>query len=259
MNGYAHRVSAAVVGLALVCAATVLPSRAVPSAAGAPPWMAAGIAPRVAPLPAPAGSFGWPLAGTPRVVRPFDPPPQRWLPGHRGVDLAAAPGATIYAAGPGIVRFAGMIAGRGVVSVEHRGGLRTTYEPVVPAVRTGDRLAAGDPIGRLAAGHPGCAEPACLHWGLRRGAEYLDPLALLSLGRVRLLPLAEPSDRRAASAGGSPSSVIAGPAREPHVWAWVGSRGGDRGAGAGRGRRQRWVASRPGRRSASRSYSSARL
>jgi len=30
---------------------------------------------------------------------------------------------------------------------------------------------------------------ACLHWGLLQGDVYLDPLALLGLGRVRLLPL----------------------------------------------------------------------
>jgi murein DD-endopeptidase MepM/ murein hydrolase activator NlpD len=108
------------------------------------------------------------------------------------VDLAAAPGATVRAAGAGTIVFAGQVAGRGVVSVAHPGGLRTTYEPVAVAVadlRPGDTVAAGGEIGVLAPGHPGCPEAACLHWGLRRGADYLDPLTLLGLGRVRLLPL----------------------------------------------------------------------
>src|SRR5919197_310451 len=70
-----------------------------------------------------------------------------------------------------------------------RGGLRTTYEPVTPLVRAGQRVRAGDPIGQLVAGHPGCPVAACLHWGLRRGTTYLDPLALLGYARVRLLPL----------------------------------------------------------------------
>jgi murein DD-endopeptidase MepM/ murein hydrolase activator NlpD len=143
-----------------------------------------------APVTARAGAFRWPLDGAPRVVRRFDPPPQPWLPGHRGVNLAGMPGATVRAAGAGRVRFAGRIAGRFVVSVDHAGGLRTTYEPVEPVVRTGDEVAAGDPIGRLASGHPGCTVSACLHWGLRRGDMYLDPLALLGLAQVRLLPLA---------------------------------------------------------------------
>jgi murein DD-endopeptidase MepM/ murein hydrolase activator NlpD len=123
-------------------------------------------------------------------VRRFDTPPQPWLPGHRGADLPAVPGTVVRAAGAGTIVFAGQVAGRGVVSVAHPGGLRTTYEPVlVDDHRPGDPVAAGERIGTLAAGHPGCAAPACLHWGLRRGAEYLDPLTLLGFGRVRLLPL----------------------------------------------------------------------
>jgi murein DD-endopeptidase MepM/ murein hydrolase activator NlpD len=87
------------------------------------------------------------------------------------------------------VTFAGLVAGRGVVSVTHPGGLRSTYEPVTATVRTGDVVSAGQSLGELEAGHPGCPAAACLHWGLRRGEQYLDPLALLGLGRVRLLPL----------------------------------------------------------------------
>ncbi|HEX6075072.1 MAG TPA: M23 family metallopeptidase [Micromonosporaceae bacterium] len=133
--------------------------------------------------------YGWPLAGTPLVTRPFDPPPERWRSGHRGVDLAGRPGLTVRAAGAGVVHFAGWLAGRGVVSIQHTDGLRTTYEPVEPLVAVGDRVRAGDVIGRLTAGHPGCTGLACLHWGLRQGIDYLDPLSLLGLGRVRLLPM----------------------------------------------------------------------
>lgn len=140
------------------------------------------------PAPAGAGRYGWPVL-PPQVVRRFDPPPQPWLAGHRGIDLAASPGSTVRAAGAGTVLFARVLAGRGVVVVAHSGGLRTTYEPVDVAVAVGDQVAAGDLLGAVTAGHPGCAVAACLHWGLRRGADYLDPLALLGLGRVRLLPL----------------------------------------------------------------------
>ena len=177
---------APVVLAACLLAAAVLP--------GAPPHAVAGV--RMASEPEPR--FRWPLDGQPAVVRPFDPPPRPWLPGHRGVDLAAAPGDAVRAAGGGVVRFSGTVAGRGVVSVEHPGGLRTTYEPVTPAVHAGDPVEAGDLVGRLVAGHPGCPVVACLHWGLRRGEEYLDPLALLGRARVRLLPvegLRGPADR----------------------------------------------------------------
>jgi murein DD-endopeptidase MepM/ murein hydrolase activator NlpD len=125
-------------------------------------------------------------------VRRFDPPLRPWLAGHRGVDLSTAPAERVRAAGAGTVVFAGEVAGRGVVSLAHPGGLRTTYEPLTATVAVGEQVALGDPIGLLAAGHPGCPAPACLHWGLRRGDLYLDPLALLGLGRVRLLPLRGP-------------------------------------------------------------------
>lgn len=138
----------------------------------------------------PATRFGWPVSGA-EVVRRFDPPPSPWLPGHRGVDLAATPGAVVHAAGAGTVVYAGVLAGRGVLSVRHAGGLRTTYEPVDvdAAVRIGLLVGAGERLGTLTPGHPGCPAAACLHWGLRRGERYLDPLALLGAGRVRLLPL----------------------------------------------------------------------
>ena len=132
--------------------------------------------------------FAWPLSPT-TVVRPFDPPPQPWLAGHRGVDLAGVPGATVVSAAAGTVIFAGVVAGRGVVSVAHPDGLRTTYEPVAATVRTGDTVLAGTTVGTLVAGHPGCPVAACLHWGLRRMDVYLDPLTLAGRGRVRLLPL----------------------------------------------------------------------
>lgn len=138
----------------------------------------------------PASGYRWPLDGVPAVVRRFAPPPEPWLAGHRGVDLAADPGAVVRAAGPGVVYFAGQVAGRGVVSIEHAGGLRSTYEPVIPGVRVRAAVRAGDPIGILVSGHAGCPAAWCLHWGVRHGETYLDPLALLGLARVRLLPLA---------------------------------------------------------------------
>ena len=130
----------------------------------------------------------WPLDPQPDVVAPFDPPAQPWEAGHRGVDLAGHPGQVVRTALPGRVAFAGSIAGKPVVSVDH-GDRRTTYEPVVATVSPGDVVAGGDPIGRLVVLHGHCVPAACLHWGLRRGDTYLDPLSLVGGGPVRLLPL----------------------------------------------------------------------
>ena len=131
--------------------------------------------------------FGWPLPVPHPVVRPFAAPASPYGPGHRGVDLAGEVGAPVFAAGAGVVVFAGPVAGRSVVSLEHEGGLRTTYEPLIVHVTAGQRVAAGAVLGLLLPGHAGCAG-ACLHWGARRGEEYLDPLGLLGRGRLRLLP-----------------------------------------------------------------------
>jgi murein DD-endopeptidase MepM/ murein hydrolase activator NlpD len=87
-----------------------------------------------------------------------------------------------------VVAFAGMVAGRPVVSVDHGDGLRTTYEPVDPTVGAGTSVDRGSVLGALVPGHTGCPVAACLHWGLRRGETYLDPLELLRPPRIRLLP-----------------------------------------------------------------------
>jgi murein DD-endopeptidase MepM/ murein hydrolase activator NlpD len=139
--------------------------------------------------PPPVSLWVLPVAGHPIVTRPFEAPPHPYAAGHRGADLAAATGAPVLAAGDGVVAFAGMVAGRPVVSIDHPDGLRTTYEPVAPSVGAGQAVARGSPIGTLLAGHAGCPREACLHWGLRRGETYLDPMRLLRPPRIRLLPL----------------------------------------------------------------------
>jgi murein DD-endopeptidase MepM/ murein hydrolase activator NlpD len=135
----------------------------------------------------------WPLRPRPAVVREFDAPSPNWNAGHRGVDLAGAPGQPVYAAGSATVVFAASLAGRSVVSLAHRGGLRTSYEPVVAAVHVGQLVTTESVIGTLAAGHPGCAAEACLHWGAMWGpaarADYVDPLGLLASTPIRLKPL----------------------------------------------------------------------
>ncbi|MFF3574206.1 M23 family metallopeptidase [Nocardia jiangxiensis] len=149
------------------------------------------VVPMLLPMPrAEAGpaAFDWPLHPRPPVLRRFDRPVHDWLPGHRGVDLGGVTGQPVLAAGDGVVVFAGEVAGKPVVSVNHEGGLRTSYEPVRASVAVGRKVFRGEALGTLEAGHPGCAA-ACLHWGLRRGREYLDPLGLIRLAPLRLKPV----------------------------------------------------------------------
>ena len=149
------------------------------------------------------GPWRWPLDGPHDVSRAFAPPAERWHSGHRGADLPAEPGALVRAAAAGRVAYAGLLAGRGVVVGVH-GDLRTTYEPVDAVVAVGDGVDVGEPIGLLAAGNAGCPVPACLHWGLRRGDAYLDPVRLVERGPVRLLPLGT-------VAGPVPAGAVVGP------------------------------------------------
>lgn len=141
-------------------------------------------------IPAPGARYAWPLLPVPTIGARFRAPPHPYGRGHRGVDLVGTAGRPVLAARAGVVVFAGPIGSRSVVSVDHDDGLRTTYEPVRPTVRPGAVVRAGDVLGLLEAGHPGCPAQACLHWGVRRGLqEYLDPLVLLRPPEVRLLPV----------------------------------------------------------------------
>jgi murein DD-endopeptidase MepM/ murein hydrolase activator NlpD len=110
------------------------------------------------------------------------------------VDLAASPGQPVLAVAAGVVTHAGVVAGRGTVTVRHPSGLRSTYEPVRPTVGAGATVATGAVLGRLGSGEATgttghCGPRSCLHLGALRGLDYVDPLALLEDRRVILLPL----------------------------------------------------------------------
>ncbi|MGP9018273.1 murein hydrolase activator EnvC family protein [Streptomyces sp. BR1] len=132
------------------------------------------------------------MPGPPVVIRGWEPPATPYGPGHRGVDLAAPPGTEIRAVAPGRVTFAGPVAGQGVLTITLDGSgsppLRTTYEPVRALVHPGERVTAGQPVAVLDAGPWHCAD-GCLHWGLKRGEVYLNPLVLVRRGHARLLPV----------------------------------------------------------------------
>ncbi|HEX5332651.1 MAG TPA: M23 family metallopeptidase [Cellulomonas sp.] len=137
-----------------------------------------------------APTYAPPLDGPVTVVRAFEAPPAPWAAGHRGVDLAAPDGTPVLAPSDGVVTFAGPVAGRPVVVVSHPDGLRSSLEPVVGSVRVGDPVTRGQVVGMLADVSAHCAPRRCVHWGVRAGETYLDPMSLLPIhGPVVLLPL----------------------------------------------------------------------
>ncbi|MFD4624371.1 murein hydrolase activator EnvC family protein [Streptomyces sp. NPDC058475] len=148
----------------------------------------------------PTVARAWPVGMRPVVLRGWAPPATPYARGHRGVDLAAAPGTPVRAVAPGRVSFSGRVAGRGVVSVELAGTgtppLRTTYGPVRPSVRKGDEVTTGETLGTVEPPDSHCPT-SCLHWGLLRDHTYLNPLSLLPAwllrrGPSRLLPVPVP-------------------------------------------------------------------
>lgn len=135
-----------------------------------------------------AETYAWPLDPPVEVTAPFEAPPAPWAAGHRGVDLRAARGTPVRAPAAGTVTFVGVVAGRGVVTVTHDDGLRSSVEPVTATVAVGVRVAAGGQVGTVAPDGGHCAAAGCLHWGVRRGDVYVDPTGLLDGGPIVLLP-----------------------------------------------------------------------
>lgn len=155
--------------------------------------VATGISPSAA-RSHPTHHWSWPMSPAPSVVTGFRKPVHRWSPGHRGVDLRASEGQDIRAPAAGTVSFSGRVVDRGVVTITTDDGYRTSFEPVTDQAARGTRVRAGDVVARRdpAVGHDGCG--SCLHWGVRRGEDYVNPLSLVGvLGPSVLLPL--PRDR----------------------------------------------------------------
>lgn len=113
------------------------------------------------------------------ISRHFEPPPTPFAAGHRGIDYAAPVGSDVVACAPGVVAFAGPVGGIFAISIDHTGGLRTTYTYLgAVLVKKGAQVAQGALIGRSGAGHDPNDAPE-LHLGLKRGEEYLDPEVVL--------------------------------------------------------------------------------
>lgn len=127
--------------------------------------------------PAPALDLIAPIDGP--IIRHFEQPPTPYAAGHRGIDLGASEGTSVYAAAGGVVAFAGPVGGTRAVSIDHPDGHRTTYSYLsATTVRAGAGVTQGALIGRSGPGHAG-ETPAGLHFGLKRGDAYLDPEPVL--------------------------------------------------------------------------------
>jgi murein DD-endopeptidase MepM/ murein hydrolase activator NlpD len=139
---------------------------------------------------------GWrtpvPLA---RIASRFNP--QRMHPvlhvvmPHNGVDFAAPVGTPIYASAAGVVKSAGDSGPCGnMVQIDHAGGLTSAYchmSRFAPGIHAGQHVESRQLIGYV--GQTGRATGPHLHFAIKRGEVYMDPLAL-KLDGVRVVPVA---------------------------------------------------------------------
>lgn len=124
-------------------------------------------------------ALGWlvpPVDGP--VLRPFLAPSSPYGPGHRGIDYDVAHGAGVRAAGAGTVSWAGSVAGDLSVTIDHGGGLRSTYSILSQIqVIQGTGVEQGQWIGRAGTDHRSGA--GGLHFGVKLDGVYVDPMEYL--------------------------------------------------------------------------------
>jgi len=125
------------------------------------------------------------------IVDVFSLPQGQFGPGNRGITYDTAQGEPIVAAGPGVVVFAGAVAGSLHATIDHGGGLLTSYSFVERLlVRQGDRVAAGEKIALSGDG---------FHFGMRVDGRYVDPETMFGIREVEvsLVPSPRPGERQA--------------------------------------------------------------
>ena len=127
------------------------------------------------------------------IVAPFAPAGS--YAGHWGVDISAQASSIVGAASPGVVSFSGLVAGNNTISVDHGGGLKTSYSFLAARRKgSGARVSTGSPVGVTGLAHDGSAETAALHFSVRIHGAYVDPESVLGCVEydvseaLRLLP-----------------------------------------------------------------------
>ncbi len=125
------------------------------------------------------------------IAEPFSLPAGTYGPGNRGIDYETSTGDPIVAAGPGVVIFAGPVAGSLHLTIDHGDGLLTSYSYVGRLlVSRGDRVEAGERVAISAEG---------FHFGARIDDQYVDPEPLFGVRSVSvaLVPRPDPEARAA--------------------------------------------------------------
>ena len=127
--------------------------------------------------------FTWPCPASGRITSPFgkrSSPTKGASTYHNGVDIGAASGANIVAAAAGEVVSAGYSGAAGnMIMISHGGGIYTLYMHCSKITCSeGQSVKAGQTIGKV--GSTGVSTGPHLHFGIRSGGSYLNPLKYVS-------------------------------------------------------------------------------
>src|ERR671918_756914 len=156
--------------------------------------------------PAPDPARPWLIPPVDGVIgRRWQAPRTDWGPGHRGIDylLPSAEGVSVRAAASGRVKFAGQVGGFLAMTIQHTGGMESTYSQLAEIlVEAGDHVQQGAWIGRASFAHAikdpttGIAhdeDGSGLHFGVKVDGQYVNPEDYLGpvdvSGAIHLAPL----------------------------------------------------------------------
>lgn len=123
--------------------------------------------------------FGMPVDGP--IIASFAPTGR--YSGHWGVDIATEVGSDVGASEPGVVTFSGSVAGNQTISIDHGGGVKTSYSYLSERlVSRGTRVSTNTVIGRSGVAH----DVEALHFSVRVDGVYRNPVEFV--GCLDLVP-----------------------------------------------------------------------
>ena len=128
-------------------------------------------------------SFIWPCPSSSRITSSFgdrESPTEGASSNHKGVDIGASSGADILAAASGQVVIATYSYSAGnYIMIDHGGGVSTVYMHCSQLlVSQGEEVSQGQVIGKV--GSTGYSTGPHLHFGIRSGGSYVNPLSYVS-------------------------------------------------------------------------------
>ena len=128
-------------------------------------------------------SFIWPCPSSSRITSTFgdrESPTEGASSNHKAIDIGASTGANILAAADGEVTISTYSVSAGnYIMLDHGGGVSTVYMHCSQLlVSKGEKVKKGQVIAKV--GSTGYSTGPHLHFGVRSGGTYVDPLKYVS-------------------------------------------------------------------------------